>query len=153
MSSELDDLIKQAAEERFDDSAGATSIEAPVDKPALLNHPWAALFAWLFCASIITYQLLEPLPKQHDLGVRSNDTRLGIAVYHVAHNVESYRQQTGHLPDFLMDGWQESDAVTYELRDDGYVITGRTGELEIIFREGDDSQRLIHSIDRQEGRN
>lgn len=153
MANELEDLINQAAAERFEDEATPATTDKTAGQVALLNHPWAALFAWLFCASIITYQLLEPLPKQHDLGVRSTDTRLGIAVYHVAHRVESYRRETGHLPDFLLDDWQESDAVTYEQGDEGYVITGQAGDLRIVYREDDDPQRLIHRVNPQGGSN
>ena len=144
MTADLDDLIRQSASENLGEDDGAVSAGEDTGSSALLNHPWVVLFAWLFCASLILYYHLEPLPKQHDLGVRSVETRLGIAVYHVAHRVESYRQQTGHLPDYLLDEWQESSTVSFEPGEKGYVIYGRMGELEIVYHEGDDPEPLIN---------
>lgn len=146
MPSDLDELISLSADEKFDDASGEATGLSDESGGRLFNHPWAAVFAWLLCLSVFTYHYLEPLPKQHDLGVRSVEARLSIAVYHLAHRVESYRLETGHLPDYLFEAWQESDDVTYASGPDGYEITGRAGQFELVFREGDDPQGLIYRI-------
>ena len=150
MTDELDELISQSAAESYLDPEKDSQASSSLREMPLFNHPWAVIFAWLFCLSVVLFHWLEPIPKTHDLGVRSVEARLGIAVYHLAHHVETYRQRTGHLPDFIDEDWQESEVVSYHLGEDGYEITGRTGEFELVYREGDDPQGLIHRINQRE---
>ena len=150
MASDLDDLINQSADESFDEHFSGSDGEAATSSEAHFNHPAAAIFAWLLCASLLSYHYLEPLPKPHDLGIRSVEARLSIAVYHLAYRIESYRQRTGHLPDYVFEDWQESDDVQYSLGDQGYVIQGQIGQFELVFKEGDNPQQLIHRISQRE---
>ena len=141
---ELAELISKAATEDFDSLEPETSRPEDTREP-LVNHPWTIAFSWLLCLSIAMFYYLEPLPKQHDLGIRSVETRLNVAMYHTAHHVESFRKRTGQLPDYLEDSWNESDNIEYSRSADGYQLIGRSGELELTYLEGQDPEGLLHS--------
>jgi hypothetical protein len=145
----LAELISQAATE--DLAVLEPETIRPDEARKLVNHPWAIVFSWLLCLSVSVFYYLEPLPKQHDLGIRSVETRLNVAMYHVAHHVESFRNETGHLPDYLEDGWNESDSVEYRIGSDGYELIGRSGELELVYLEGQDPEGLIHAATKKAG--
>lgn len=140
---ELSELIRLSATEDFSAELHESEL---AQAPHLINHLPAFVISWFFCLAVAVFFVIEPLPKQHDLGLRSVETRVSVAMYHMAHRVESYRKEMGALPVYLEEGWQESDEVQYEITEAGYVITGRSGEFELIFREGDDPEKLIHYL-------
>jgi hypothetical protein len=138
---ELADLINKAANE--DLAALESETVETNDTEKLFNHPWMVAFSWMLCLSVSVYLYLEPLPNQEDLGVRSVETRLNVAMYHVAYQVESFRNQTGQLPDYLEDEWNESAKVEYKIGANGYELHGRSGEFELLYLEGQDPEQLI----------
>ena len=144
---ELAELISKAANE--DLSALEPETIRPAYRVKLVNHPWAIVFSWLLCLSVAMFYYLEPLPNQHDLGIRSVETRLSVAMYHAAHHVERFRNETGQLPDYLEDDWNESDNVEYRVGTNGYELVGRSGELELVYLEGQDPEQLIHYATRE----
>lgn len=141
---DLEELIRASASENLDGiELGISQIS---DTPSsLINHPWALLFSWLLYFSVIVFFFLAPLPKQHDLGTRSVETRVSVAMYHVAHHIETYRQRTGSLPDYLDTSWQESLDVEYRVGSNGYELIGRSGEFERTYQDGMDPERLLLS--------
>ena len=154
---DLDGLINASALEDLDALYGAgpgesgpsgarqTGAADPADPGAgRMNHPVAVLFAWLLCMAVASVFWLDPLPKQHDLGVRSVETRVAVAMYHVAHRVETYRRYVGQLPDYLYPEWNESNLVEYRMSGGHYELVSRVGPYEYHFREGDDPEVLIH---------
>lgn len=145
---ELAELISKSATEDLDSIEPETSRTEETREP-LVNHPWAITFSWLLCLSISMIFFLDPLPKQHDLGTRSVETRLNVAMYHTAHHVENFRKKTGQLPDYLEDSWNESDNIEYRLGADGYQLIGRSGELELAYLEGEDPEWLLHSATKE----
>lgn len=142
--SDLSELIRLAATEEM--QPDLVQNEAGQANDRLVHHLPVLLIAWMFCFAAGAFFVLEPLPKQHDLGIRAVQTRVSIAMYHTAHRVESYRKQTGALPAYLESEWQEAEEVRYETTPDGYVITGKSGEFELVYREGDDPEILLHYL-------
>ena len=140
----LDQLIRESAAENLDTLEPDHSQISGTPLP-LVNHPWALLFSWLLCFTVIVFFFLAPLPKQHDLGTRSVETRVSVAMYHVAHHIETYRQRTGRLPDYLETSWQESQDVEYRVGSNGYELIGRSGEFKRTYQEGMDPERLLLS--------
>ncbi|MCB1646907.1 MAG: hypothetical protein KDI36_15715 [Pseudomonadales bacterium] len=141
MSNDLDDLIRQSANENLDDIG--LSDDKVVVEP-FCNHPWVVAFSWLLCAVVALFLYESPLPRERSVGSRSVETNLSVAMYHVAHRVETYQRYTGHLPEFLDPAWSESENVGYALTEMGYELTGKEGGLEIIYRQGDDPEELLH---------
>lgn len=138
----LDALIQASAEEDTE-LVGTNALESEQFSPQI-SHPVAIIIAWLLCLSVGMIFWLDPLPQQRDLGVRSIETRLSVAMYHVAHRVETYRRFTGSLPDYLDPDWSESQRVEYVRHDDGYQLVGKEGEYTLEYRQGDDPEALIH---------
>ena len=139
---DLDALIRESAAEDLD--ALEHEHRQVSGKPrSLVNHPWTLLFSWLLCLSVIVFFYMTPLPKQYDLGTRSVEARISVAMYHVAHHVETYRKQTGRLPDFLEKDWQEFKDVEYRIGPVGYELIGRSGEFERTYQEGMNPELLL----------
>ena len=149
-SNDLDELIRESAAENLE---AIEPLDSEVnDKPGtLVNHPWTLLFSWLLSISVFVSFYLAPLPKQHDLGTRSVETRISVAMYHVAHHVETYRKQTGELPDYLENDWQESQNIEYRIGPSGYELTGRSGEFERRYQEGTDPEQLLLTRSKRTG--
>ena len=141
---ELAELISRAESENLDSLEPETRQSANVQKP-WFNHPWAVAFSWLICFCVSVFYYLEPLPKQYDLGTRSVETRLKVALYNTAHHVESFRKKTGRLPDYLEESWTESENIEYRIGAEGYELIGQSGELNLSYFEGQDQERLLHS--------
>lgn len=144
---ELADLISRAASE--DLAALEPETIQPAKTQKLVNHPAAVAFSWLLFITVAMFYYFEPLPNQYDLGIRSVETRLNVAMYHAAHHVEVFRNETGQLPDYLEDKWSESDKVEYSIGSSGYELIGRSGELELVYLEGQDPEQLINSATRE----
>ncbi|XOV86924.1 MAG: hypothetical protein ACFHX7_18405 [Pseudomonadota bacterium] len=141
MSNDLDDLIRQSANETLD----AVGIgEETVAVAPLFNHPWGVGFSWLLCVVVALFLYESPLPRERSVGARSVETDLSVAMYHVAHRVETYRRFTGNLPEFLDPAWSESENVEYVLTDTGYELIGKQGGLEITYHQGDNPEALLH---------
>ena len=110
----------------------------------MLNHPLPVIASWTLLIIVILTLTLTPLPREEELGIRSVETRVSVAMYHAAHRVETYRKLTGHLPDYLEPEWSEAETIQYERLDSGYRITGKEAALTLTYDEGDDSERLLH---------
>lgn len=137
---DLDALIQQSSMEDLDDQLPDFPGQPAA---ARLNHPMEVLLAWLLCLAIAGYYFLGSADSQQDLGIRSVDNRLSVALYHVAYRVEVYRNVNGQLPDFIEDHWAYSDMIDYTQDTSGYILTGELGEHQMVYREGEDPERLI----------
>ena len=147
MTDELESLIQEAAQESIHDD-DVNSVDNEGD--SFFNYPAPVSVSWVLCLFTAITFYIYPLPANDQRVSRSVTTQLGVAMYHVAHRVESYRQMTGGLPDYLDPDWQESTAVTYRLTSEGYVLEGRLGELKLTYRQGENAEKLIFPL-RKEG--
>ena len=118
-----------------------------------LNHPYSVLAAWCFCFFLSAVFYFNPLIEREDLGSRSMEAQLGVAMYHVAHRVETYRIVSGQLPDYIDDSWGDldkffegSDTVEYLREGDSYTLHGQAGMLKVTFRRGDNPEDLLHDV-------
>jgi hypothetical protein len=137
---DLDDLIQQAAIEKSDLSESGTD-----DSPnkTRFNQPVPVLLSWCLCLLIVLFVYLYPLPDNHHIADRSAQIQMRVAMYHLAHRIETYREVTGKLPEFIEPEWHESQSVEYKNTADGYLLRGRKGEFGLIYHEGDDPEQLI----------
>jgi hypothetical protein len=149
---DLDELISASAHETF--PTEETNADTPHPK---LNHQWVVLLSWVTCACIAGVLYSYPVHDESDLGIRSKDVRLGVAMYHVAHRIESYRYMSGALPEFLDDSWGDldrfsegSDAILYEKSGNGYTLHGEAGNLRVRFKDGDNPEQLLHDLSKFE---
>ena len=145
MADDIEQLIHASANEDLD-----ALEERPTQQQALRFHrPLTVVLGWVVCLMIAAYMVTHPLAEQSSVGSKGLATKLSISIYHVAHRIETYRQFTGHLPDYLDPAWQESQAVDYQLTDAGYELVGKSGDLTITYQQGDDAEALIHYFGRQ----
>lgn len=114
------------------------------DAPIPMTQRWVIAGVWMLCLIVALGYWQLPVASQHDLGARSVETRVNVAMYHAAHRVETYRQYHGQLPDYLDPAWLESREITYERMDNSYEIVGEAGEYRRSFRRGDDAEALLH---------
>jgi hypothetical protein len=117
---DFDELIRASA---LESAQHADSASSP-SRARLINHPIALILVW--CASL-----------------RSGATRLGVALYHVAHRVETYRQLIGSLPDYLEPQWHEAGLVEYNVIEDRYQLIAREGDLMMTYRQGESAGQLL----------
>jgi len=136
---DLDELIRASARES---AQHADSASSPSQAP-LINHPIALIIIW--CASLLIGALSLAAHQNEDdvIGQRSGATRLGVALYHVAHRVETYRQFTGSLPDYLEPQWHEADLVEYKVIEGRYQLVAREGDLVMTYRQGESAGELL----------
>jgi len=136
---DFDELIRASAQEsaRYADSA------SPPPQAPLINHPIALILIW--CASLLIGALSLAANQNEDevIGQRSGATRLGVALYHVAHRVETYRQFTGSLPDYLEPQWHEAGLVEYNVIEGRYQLIAREGDLVMTYRQGESAGELL----------
>ncbi|MFT7685262.1 MAG: hypothetical protein ACI9FB_000605 [Candidatus Azotimanducaceae bacterium] len=127
-------------------ASGAESSEALGDPATALpwvNHPREIVVTWLLCLLFGWGFLIQSPYPQKTIGERGVMTRLGIAVYHVAHRVETYRQYTGGLPDYLEPEWHETEKVEYQVVDGQYLLTAREGDRIMTYRQGQNPDALL----------
>ena len=132
-------LIHESAAESsvFEDIADSQN------QPRLLNHPWVVMITWSVCLLVGLLFMLSSPASLEPVGSRSGAVRLNVALYHVAHRVETYRQYTGSLPDYLEADWHETQAIDYEVVEGRYQLTAREGELTMVYRQGDNAEALL----------
>jgi hypothetical protein len=123
-----------------DDIAAAG--DSPTHQP-MINQRIIVAFSWIACGLVAAFMYLSPAYPVREPGAQSIEKRLGTAVYHAAHRVETYRRNTGSLPEYLEPEWHEGESVSYEIVDARYVLTGRMGDLTIIYSEGEDPEKLL----------
>ncbi len=58
---------------------------------------------------------IDSMHTTERVGSRGAEVQLGVALYHFAHRVETYKHRTGHLPDYPEPQWQESGEVEYRV--------------------------------------
>lgn len=143
MSNDLEDLRRLIQQSADEDPDFLDTVEEQPSTRALLNHPQQVLMAWVFSLTIALIFVLGPALWRQDVGVRSVDVRLNAALYHVAYRVEVYRNINGQLPDYLEDHWSRSGQIEYHVGPQGYQLTGRLGDHELIYREGENPESLI----------
>jgi hypothetical protein len=136
---DFDELIRASA---LESAQHADSASSPSQAP-LINHPIALILIW--CASLLIGALSLAANQNEDdvIGQRSGATRLGVALYHVAHRVETYRQFTGSLPDYLEPQWHEAGLVEYKVIEGRYQLIAREGDLVMTYRQGESAGQLL----------
>jgi hypothetical protein len=136
---DFDELIRASA---LESAQYADSTLSPSQAP-LINHPIALILIW--CASLLIGALSLAAHQNEDdvIGQRSGATRLGVALYHVAHRVETYRQFTGSLPDYLEPQWHEAGLVEYTVIEGRYQLIAREGDLVMTYRQGESAGQLL----------
>jgi hypothetical protein len=139
------DLQKLIAESEAESKAAPDNYPADgeVVTKAYMHQPMLIAFSWLICTIVAIFLYLTPAYPVRSPGAQSIDSRLRIAIYHAAHRVETYRRDTGSLPEYFEPGWHEGRRVAYEVINGRYVITGRIGDLTITYTEGDDPETLL----------
>jgi hypothetical protein len=135
--------FSQLIDESAAESAVFDDTEASQNYQKLLNHPWAVAITWFACLLVGLLLTLGSPASYEPVGSRSGTVRLNVALYHVAHRVETYRQYTGSLPDYLEADWHETQAIEYKVVDGRYQLTAREGELTIVYQQGDNAEALL----------
>ncbi len=131
--------IESRSVEQERDSNGNLSMRGK----AHINQPIIVAFSWFLCAIVAGFMYLAPAYPKRAPGAESLEKRLGTAVYHAAHRVETYHRRTGSLPDYLDPDWHEGQHVSYEIVDGHYLITGQIGDLIIEYNEGENPEELL----------
>jgi hypothetical protein len=136
---DFDELIRASA---LESAQYADSTLSPSQAP-LINHPIALILIW--CASLLIGALSLAAHQNEDdvIGQRSGATRLGVALYHVAHRVETYRQFTGSVPDYLEPQWHEAGLVEYKVIEGRYQLIAQEGDLVMTYRQGESAGQLL----------
>ena len=131
--------IESAAVQEELDSNG----NLPAQRRVYIKQPVIVAFSWFICVTVAVFMYLVPAYPNRAPGGESIEKRLGTAVYHAAHRVETYRRKTGSLPDYLDPDWHEGRHVSYEVVNDHYIITGQLGDLTIRYAEGENPEALL----------
>ena len=142
MADDFESLIQAVASQAPDDDE-AEGVQA--SKPPVFNYPGVVAASWAGFVLIAVLLALFPMPGGGQPASRSIEIRLGVAMYHMAHRIESYNQQQGSLPDYLEADWQESNDVEYRRTETGYVLEGQLGQYSLVYRRGDNAELLLHS--------
>ncbi len=138
---DIESLIQASAAEDLDLLEPASRV---TNREPRLNRPGFVILAWLLAMTVGLSINLNPPWEAFHAGTKSVEVRTSIAMYHLVHRIETYRQRTGHLPDYLDATWSESAGLDYRRTEDGYTVTGRLGELVLEFERGDDPESLLH---------
>lgn len=105
----------------------------------------ACLVVW---AATPQFLLPEPLPEPSSAEV---ETGLRMEMLSMVEEIDSYREQTGRVPETLervVD--RPPSTVRYtRLSAEAYRLTGQRGETEIIYQSGDPVDDLVGDVRRQ----
>lgn len=142
MSNDLDHLIQEALDEALSSVTPLPERES-LQPASSVNYPTSIALAWLLLVIVAAFLYLNPLPAEPDAGIRSIDTRLGASLYHLAYHIESHRQETGELPEYLEPEWTDLDSVQYTKTEIGYLLRGQLGNLDLSYRSGDNPELLL----------
>jgi len=136
---DFDNLILESEQDsELDDTLSESTQTKARRTPRLV-----VIFTWI--ASLLVGVLItmdSPHPTER-IGTRSADVQLGVALYHLAHRVESYQERTGSLPDYLEPDWQESAQVEYSVVDGQYQLVARAGKFVRKYSQGQDPETLL----------
>ena len=104
------------------------------------------LVTWL--ASLILGALItmDSIHTTERVGSRGAEVQLGVALYHLAHRVETYKHRTGNLPDYLEPQWQESGEVEYRVTDGRYHLSANAGGFVREYSQGQDPELLLFDV-------
>lgn len=122
------------------------------EKKRLLPLPVVALLWGVAClvvwAATPEFLLPEPLPEPTPAEV---ETGLRMEMISMVAEVESYREQTGRVPEALERVVERPPVgVRYtRLSSESYRMTGERGDTEIIYQSGDPVDDLVGDVRRQ----
>ena len=108
---DFDNLILESAQDadlEYVASGETLSKRSIVAKPLILIN----CIASLLLGALIS---IDSMHTTERVGSRGAEVQLGVALYHFAHRVETYKHRTGHLPDYPEPQWQESGEVEYRV--------------------------------------
>lgn len=143
-SDNLRELIAESAAENLEALEPGNLEPETEPKSPLLNRPFAVIIAWTQLLLLTLFFYLNPVGHMPIVGEQSLRVRLSTEIYQIAYRIEAYRNETGQLPDFLEPEWRAQE-VNYILEEGRYELQGQMGDLEIIFREGEDPETLMHN--------
>jgi hypothetical protein len=140
MTDEFDRLVQESANENLARLEPKTNIR---EHPRL-EQPMLVLATWTLCIIVSASILFNPLAQAPEIGDKSNIALLSAAMYQLAYRIEVYRNTNNDLPDFLEPEWTSDLDIEYQKSDGHYTLIGRSGDLDLTFRDGDDPERLMH---------
>ena len=106
------------------------------------------LVIWLASLLLGALITMDSIHTTERVGSRGAEVQLGVALYHLAHRVETYKDRTGNLPDYLEPQWQESGEVEYRVTNGRYHLSANAGGFVREYSQGEDPELLLFKVRR-----